>query len=626
MAFFLLIYCFSEAGFYPHNCISETINGRDTLRVKAGMLVILRDSFFVAPADTVIISGTEKIRLRKDPYAHTKAFYDSLATHVERRKLLTRLYKVFVRDNAPVNTTRKNSRTREDELAVANGKFIRSLRTFNVPLLDGDVRDTAWVARSPLSRLLSFHPQTSKSLILTNALPQVGDCTDGESLADAERLVRAMPGIRDAELYVLETGSSDSVDVVIITQDVFPLKAAMGVKATERMTLSLADRNINGYALELGAAATFQFENASVSDYRMFLRKANVLGNYGDFNAEVSRERSRTMQFVSFDRPFLSEDLPDLGGFRIGNTGDDLTAGAVATDYQRMQIGGWYGRVFSRKDNWNVIPTVSVETYSFSKRPDVDVVDFSLRDRLIVLGSVNVMRREFIRTALVTKFGVSEYFPVGVGLQLTGGREVMRETGRNYMAAGLTWARFQYDVGFLGLSGNSSLFFHDEDIEDISLRLRMDYFSPLLKWGRVRFRQFANVRYQSNEKVAYMPAFTLDQVGEDSSGKTPFTHQYVVYGLQTIWHMPWMLYGFRFSFFNSYDCYDMVLNDRHSYVPVVGVGIRVQNDYLTYSVLSLQFQWQPRQSEIREFFSLRFTSALPPVFSGLGIGKTSLPY
>lgn len=84
----------------------------------------------------------------------------------------------------------------------------------------------------------------------------------------------------------------------------------MGVKGTELMTLSLADRNINGYALELGAAATFQFENASVSDYRLFLRKANVLGNYGDFEAEVSRLGTRAMQFVHstgliFQRIFL---------------------------------------------------------------------------------------------------------------------------------------------------------------------------------------------------------------------------------------------------------------------------------------------------------------------------------
>lgn len=291
-----------------------------------------------------------------------------------------------------------------------------------------------------------------------------------------------------------------------------------------------------------------------------------------------------------------------------------------------MQIGGWYGRVLNRKNNWNVIPTVSVETYSLTKRPDVEVVEFSLRDRLIVLGSVNMMRREFIRTALVTKFGVTEYFPVGVGLQLTGGREVMRETGRNYIAAGLTWARFQRDVGFLGLSGTGATFFHDDDVEDIALRLRIDYFSPLLKWGRVRFRQFANIRYQLNDRVTYLPAFTIDQVGEDTTGQSPVTQQYVVYGVQTIWHMPWMLFGFRFSFFDSFDCYDMVLNDTHSYVPVVGAGIRLQNDYLTYSVLSLQFQWQPRQSEIREFFSLRFTSALPPVFSGLRIGKPSLPY
>ncbi|HNA40441.1 MAG TPA: hypothetical protein PLP81_00010 [Saprospiraceae bacterium] len=622
----LLIFMFGLSVLCPAEHVLFSENTRDTIRVKAGTLVILRDSFFVAASDTLIFSGNEKIRLRKDPYAHTKAFYDSLSSQTERKRLLGKLYAVFVRDNAPVNTTGKNSRTREDELAHANGKFIRSVRTFNVPLLDGNVRDTAWVTRSLLSRLISFHPQTNKSLILTKALPQTGTCTDGESLADAERLVRAMPGIRDAELYVLDTESQDSVDIVIVTQDVFPIRAAIGVKGTEQMTLALADRNINGYALELGAAATYQFNNASVSDYKLSMRKANVLGDYGDFEAEVSRVKQRTEQYLSFDRSYLTEDLPDLGGFKIGNVGDEVTPDTVSSAYQRLQVGGWYGRVFSRKDNWNIIPAVSADGFSFAKRPETETVDFSLRDRLILLGSVNVMRRAFIRTALVTKFGVSEYFPVGLGIQLTAGREVMRETGRNYLAAGFTWARFQNDVGFLGLSGTGAAFQHDDDVEDIAMRLRMDYFSPLLKWGRVRFRQFANIRFQSNDRVTYLPAFSIDQVGSDSTGKPPVTHQYVVYSVQTIWHMPWMLYGFRFSFFDSFDCYDMLLNGHRNILPVVGAGIRVQNDYLTYSVLSVQFQWVPESHSVPEMLSIRFTSMLPTVFGGLGIGRPSLPY
>ncbi len=622
----MLISCSGNAAGCSAVYSSPDSTAPDTLRVKAGMIVILMDSFYVATQDTVLITPDKKIRLRKDPYTHSRSFYDSLAVHAGRRKMISGLYKVFIRDNAPVNITEKNSCSREDELAVANGKIIRSMGTFNVPLLDGDVRDTAWVARSFLSRLMSFHPQTRSELILTSALPQPGEMTDGESLADAERLVRAMPGIRDAELYILPSSGPDSIDVVIVTQDVFPINASVGIKKTEKFVAALSDNNIDGRALELGAMMVYRPQTDHDPDYRFTLRKANVMRSFGDFQAESARLQQRKEHFLSFDRGYLTEDLPDLGGFKVGQVSDRIIADSSETRYQRLQLSAWYGHVFRWKNNWNVIPTVSAEAFGFIQRPRTESVAFALRDRFNVLGSIHMVRREFIRTALVTRFGVSEYFPVGEGIQLTAGRERIPGFGRNYLSAGISFARFIFDVGYIGATCNTSAFYRTNSPEDITLRAGLDYFSPLLKWGRVRFRQFASVRYQSLQEQHFLSPFALEDVRLDPAGNVNTTQRYFVYGLQTIWHMPWYVYGFRFAFYEAFEAYNVEVPDRKKWIPTVSAGVRIRNEYLVYSTFAVQLQWQPQQYGFSELYSVKFTTMLPQVFSGLGIGKPTLPY
>lgn len=600
--------------------------GRDTLRVKAGMVVLLRDSFYVAERDTILIPGTEKVRLRKDPYAHSRSFYDSLAVQRNRNRLLMALYKVFIRDNAPVNTIRKNSRSREDELAVANGKIIRSLRAFSVPLLDGDVRDTAWITRSPLSRLMSFHPQTRRKLILSSLLPQIGAATDGESLADAERLIRALPSIRDVELYVYPATHPDSIDVVVVTQDVFPIRAGIGIDGADRFTATLADKNIDGRALELSALLNYRPAARYETDYRLTLRKANVLGRYIDVEAEASGLQQRKTQYLSFDRGFLSEDLPDLGGFRFGMVQDEWQPETLASRYERWQLGGWYGRVLRGPANWNLIPAVAAEAGSLQRTPRTTTVPYTLRDRWSVLGSLNLLRREFIRTALVTRFGVSEYFPVGEALQLTAGREQTNTFGRNYLAAGATFARFLNDAGFFGISGNYAAFYQTSRAEDVRLRADLYYFSPLLKWGRVRFRQFATIRYQSLHTARFLAPFPVEGVKIAPEGSATVAQEYTVYGIQSIWHMPWYVYGFRFAFFQAADLYSVRWNGTQQYVPVISAGVRFRNEYLVYSTFSVQVQWQPEKYGRTEVLQLRFTSVLPQVFNGLGVSRPALPY
>jgi hypothetical protein len=89
--------------------------------------------------------------------------------------------------------------------------------------------------------------------------------------------------------------------------------------------------------------------------------------------------------------------------------------------------------------------------------------------------------------------------------------------------------------------------------------------------------------------------------------------------------MPWFVYGFRFALFNGFEAYDVQLATGRKWFPVFSTGVRLRNEYLVYSTLSLQVKWQPGKYGLAEIISLKFTAALPAVFNGLGIGKPTVP-
>lgn len=121
-----------------------------------------------------------------------------------------------------------------------------------MPVPDGNVNDTAWVAQTGLGRWMNFHAQTKSSVVLARSLVQPGDVVDDVVLADMERLVREIETIRDARLYVLPVAGTDSIDLVIATQDYIPLRLNLEILSADNFGFGFTDRNIAGIALEAG--------------------------------------------------------------------------------------------------------------------------------------------------------------------------------------------------------------------------------------------------------------------------------------------------------------------------------------------------------------------------------------
>lgn len=615
---------------YPLSAQKTRVSGvaviPDSLAVKGGLLVILPDSFFVAASDTVIATNGAHIRLRHDPYARTKLFYDSLAAHAGRRPLSSVLYRLFVKDNDPLRRTPRNDRVREQDFTPYEGKIVRSIQTIHVPILDGDVNDTAWADTSGLGRWLNRLPQTRPYVLRSRRIVGVGKRVTSRRLADLERLVREFRTIRDARLYVKSAVGTDSIDLVLATQDLFPLRMNIDYRSRDAFSLGFSDRNIAGTAVEAGLNYAYKANEEQPHSTVFTLRQLNMFNSFIDGAAYAESIGSRTAVGMSMERPYLSASLPEIGGWHVNNINDRLEDSTSSDYYHLLNIGAWYGHVFRLNSEIEIIPAIGCEANLYPEGSSSFVNnDYDLGRRQAGFASLNLVRRQFLRTALVRAQGVSEFIPEGWLINMTTGRERTAVSERDYLCATLQGASFIRDAGYFAVSLSAGQYYRSGHAEDRLSRLEVLYYTPLLKWGRIRFRQFLQAGVDVAGSLARYEKYTLQGVWTDAGGGVPEGTLRQSLALRSVFFMPWYLYGFRFSF---YDILAMERIGDHGSrdnplknYPSVAFGLRVQNDYLAYGALSLQVKYAPAVNGYASYFSVSFRTLVLPLFTGLEVGR-----
>ncbi|MBL7922952.1 MAG: hypothetical protein JNL88_02010 [Bacteroidia bacterium] len=599
--------------------------GGDTLRVKSGMLVILPDTFFVTASDTLLVGKGQTIRLREDPMQRSKDFYDSLAVRAGKSRMKRDLHRLFVRDNNPVIITVKNDRPREEYFSRYNGKLVRSIRVLRVPIIDGNVNDTAWPDSTRLGRWMNWHPQTQKRLLKGKGVVEVGAKTSGAALADMERLVRELQTIRDARLYVSAPAGSDSIDLVMVTQDLFPIRLNFDYRTPDNFIFRITDRNLTGSAAELGLAYERRASLSPVNAYTINLQQVNLFNRFITGRLYALGRGSRTEQGVEINREYLSAILSDMGGISFRNITDRVYPDSGLSRYHLYKSGAWYGHAFTPSAEWSFIPVFAFDWEEFTEVPaSAGPSSYATQQKKIVLGGLNLIKRSFLRTALVKVFGTSEYIPVGYKLNLTGGYEKALEFDRFYSAGQFEYATFVHDAGYFSLSALNARFFRAQREEDNLLVLKTGYYSPLLKLGRTRWRQFVDGSYRSIDRPFTTEPFSTGGPWEDSLGVSPAGDRWFKAGFRTVFFMPWYFYGFRFSFYDGIDMNWIRQSEQdkqYRYFPSFRLGLRIQNDYLTYTAFSFQLAFYPEVKGYEPYLSFSLKTFILPVFDGLRIER-----
>jgi|688.fasta_scaffold01733_18 hypothetical protein len=506
------------------------------------------------------------------------------------------------------------------------GKIIRNIIITQLGL-SGSVNDTINASINWISNLGdALHTQTRKKVIKKNLFFSPGDSLYPYLLADNERFLRNISYLTDARISVgALKNNSDSVDIFIITKDVFPIGGSLNSGNSQSVHFDVSDDNLLGTGDRLLVRNFIDFTRSPTYGFGVEYIKRNIAGSFTDliigydnqrqaFNTGIRNEKGIYLQA---DLPLVSPYHPVTGGILLGNfatqpvySNDSLYAKNY--QYQYDLLDGWIGlNLGARKklqENFSSrskkIASVRFIQRNYSLKPEQFQQQYDIRysNLISVLTSYTLFNQDFYHTSYIYGFGRNEDVPEGYSLSFTGGwsnrNSVSRpylgfEYQRNYYTNQNSYLNYQLKIG-------SSLY--QGSIQDLSFLTSIEHFTRLRKLnnGKWFVRHFLNASFTQllntslNETLQLSSDFGIPNI---NNTLLPNTTRATLNG-ETVFYSNWNLAGFRFAPFSFiYLTYLKQLGVpliEGEYYSAVGTGIRSRNENLVFGTMELKIHYYPR--------------------------------
>jgi hypothetical protein len=594
----------------------------DTLRVPKGYMVIVDDTSFVVGTDTVIIG--RKVRMKEDPYKKSAQFYDSLQERAQHGRITKEIHDMLIRKQRRAQTVDSVLNKSEEAYKKYNGMKIRSIRIRKVDLLEGSVLDTVLEATSKVGKLVNrLHADTRDFIVRNNLLFKVGDNVDPYKLADNERLLRQFKTIRDARIYLKPAeGTTDQVDIVVVTQDVASVGAQGSYSSLNRFTLSVYDINILGYAKQLQVSYFRNSAGYPADGYEVSLSEPNFGHSFIRGAITYTDNYLRNRALISASRDFLTPKMKYAGGLEVFKTHENYVINRNDTlpqPYTQESVDVWLGRAIPIAQRTNFIIAARTNDYRFTARPTISHdSNFFFYNRNYILGGLTIFKTNYIKGSLIAGFGKTEDVPVNAWIGTTFGPEYNDFSQRNYVDIHGGIGRYFKKSGYFYSDVTIGGFRSGTMWEDGVVNFNGRYFSNLMRAGRTKVRQFVNFSYIQGYNRTVYQELLLGRGWHNANGFVPTGNQRMTLSLETVYFTHWYYYGFKFALYHGAD-FNVIgtgenVFSRRNIFPSVRAGIRMLNDNLVFPTLSIDMHYYIRTADFRPAFSIQVSTSLPRLF------------
>ncbi|MGB3618839.1 MAG: hypothetical protein WBA12_12030, partial [Catalinimonas sp.] len=451
-----------------------------------------------APPDTVLQIDRDNTYLQQRArdtlnQAQARRFYENVQAFCERRKVTRWVFDVLFRSSAPPGEPVSPTPKPIDKFRTHEGKVIRRVTIRRLRTFGPSVNDTSRATERLLGKWGNrLHTDTRRWIIRGDMLVREGDVFEPTRVRDTERLLRQASYLLDARVIPVSTEHADSVDLLVITQDIWSISADVGASPTDG-SLTLRDRNLLGTAnalslqgrvhREFGWGYAARFDAPYLSRYLINAR------------VETLSDWDRSVHGFRIDRPFLTPSTRYAGNLSYYRRWEyaflDLERDTV--DVRRVvtafdDADAWFGRSFrlgfgdaSFRERTRLVVAARRAQQHFRRRPEVRADTNQLfHNRATYLASVGFSERSYYRDVLVYGFGRTEDIPYGTSVVLTGGTERSEFSERPYLGGEVSSGRYHNHVGYVFWSVGAGSFFRKGRSEQGVLEVRTRYFSPLL--------------------------------------------------------------------------------------------------------------------------------------------------
>ncbi|MBC8081828.1 MAG: hypothetical protein H7Z21_01335 [Hymenobacter sp.] len=510
-----------------------------------------------------------------------------------------------------------------------NYKIVRRIGIRTLTAFGYSISDTTRIPRNFLEKAgNAFHMKTSRTRVRQVLLFHVGEELEPQALAESERLLRQTNELVDARVFVNErTSTADSVDVEIVTKDVFSLSGSVELRDVGAGIIGLRDQNFlglghqfrNRYEYGRRQPQTWSYQGSYRIPFRDFL--------YGE--ARYQDEFQNRSGGATLSRDFYSINTKYAGALsvnfydyeRLPPAGEPQVYAPIRYNTQDL----WVGRSLPLRSydlgyenpGRLILAARMLRTYH-TTRPNLNYLNANA-----VFGTVGYSLRRYYKDKYLFGFGRTEDIPTGTLLSATVGYELNDQSPRNYYGTRISTASYSPRKGYLYLSGEFGSYVRPatRDWQQGLLSTEILYFTRLYHTGNYQWRHFLwnRMAVGLNRLPGDLP---LSIEGE--RGLRGFRGPYdlrgtsrLVLNYETTVYTPVSFLGFRLAGVLFADA--AWLNTRSSSaLPMqekpytgFGVGFRFRNEYTPVRTIQILFGYYPRG----------LTSA-----SGYRIYESSRPY
>ena len=577
-------------------------------------------------------------------------FYEKLKVTFQKNRLTRKLFDLlFVTPSEKPQVPRK-AEPAEAKFREHEGQIISNVQIRELGLLEHNATDTSKAPRSWLQKTLNkLHTPTRHRVIRKNLFMGPGDEVDPLSLADSERILRSLPFIRDARIQVVpHKDNPDSVDLLVLVQDVFPFAAGGSFSGFDKFALELNNINMVGTGHGFSNELIYNNRQGSGFGYRGIYSVPNISGWFIDGWLEYANTDWEKTEGFNLERAFFTPEVRWAGGlqhYRTTLRKNLLYLNPLSDTILHYQFhhsdawGAWAfrlwgknGREEGRPERSRIILAARFSRTDYRNRPQVSPTsNHFFHDNRLYLASIGWSKRHYFRDQYLFRFGRTEDVPYGSLINFTFGREDREFT--DYQYAGLSLARGRYlpKVGYLlGVLEVGSFFRDNWQMERRHLHLQSTYYSYLLEAKEYRFRQIFSIDYQYGDRRFEHEFLRIEErnIRGFESWEQRGT-QRLSLRAEIVCFTPFYILGFQFagygfadiSFLNRRSELSLLGDDFYGY----GLGFRIRNDHLTFNTFQLRFSVYPSIPNKR--FGISISSIPGKIFQDFKIGKPQpLPF
>jgi hypothetical protein len=482
---------------------------------------------------------------------------------------------------------------------IHQGKVIGNVRLQQLTLFEPSIED-ARIKRS-WKRAGNFLFPPTKSWVIRHQLDfQAGDTVDESQLTSSLQALKTHLYLKQAQLSITSQ-ADDTVDVIVVTQDNFPLQADID---PEKKLLKIQHNNVAGS----GHTWINYFSYDQRFGYGFTYRIPNLIGSAITGELSYLNTHKKQLKSIAVFQKF-TQHAGYAGGAKVSYKGrleprfledkDTLTITSYTFHTQNLWLGKSWQPQHSAEDGL-FYTAARVYHQAFVKRPPVSQKgNQAFHNQIFMLGSCGFAHQQAYKTHFVYDVGRAENIPDGFKYNLIGGYQVGEFWNRPYAGLDIAQAKLIPNWGYIATSINLGGFLCKQTIEQAAIKLSANYFSPILRTQQYAMRQFVllNCLAGFNRFTGEVLSMNNKQIIEEWPDPFPPGTKRLHVHLENMWWPSRSIAGCKVAisgYLNAVALYNASqVVQQSSFCESLGLGLRIGHERFAFGTLQITLGYKP---------------------------------